>query len=429
MLAYRFRPCSDLISNVAALLPGVLLSARRRVTAVLTAGLAATTLGWRAPANAADQVWPVPPSATITIDGKGFGHGRGLSQYGALGRAQDHQTYREIVRFYYPGTRWGTDSGQVKVLITRDTTRDVVVASRGGLTVRSLGSGNTSTLPAKRDGRAVNRWRITPASGGNSAVAYRTGAWHQWRVLAGDAQFAAGGRPVELFTPAGTVEYRGALRSASTTGLDRDTVNILSLDSYLKGVVPQEVPALWHPEAVKAQAVAARTYAAYERDHAPGSRHYQLCDTAHCQVYGGFSAEHPSSNAAVDATAREVVTWGGEPAFTQFSASNGGYSVAGQFDYLPAQPDPYDHYDPDHDGGDGWRTTVADTEIEDAYFLENLAAISIDSRDATGRVETIELTTSKGWTGTVTGESFRLKLGLRSTLFTISDVQESPPGA
>ena len=65
--------------------------------------------------------------------------------------------------------------------------------------------------------------------------------------------------------------------------------------------MPLEIPALWSPEAVRAQAVAARTYAAYERAH-PRAGHYQLCDTSSCQVYGGYDAEHPASNAAVDAT-------------------------------------------------------------------------------------------------------------------------------
>ena len=401
-----------------------------RVVAVLSAA-ALAVLGLVAPANAVDPVFPVPPSATITIDGLGFGHGRGLSQYGALGAAQQGRTHEQILRFYYPGTGRGEVAGQVKVLITRDTSRDVVVGARVGLTVRGLGTGRTWTLPARRDGRRVARWRITPVSAGRSAVSFRTGAWHRWRLVAGDAQFAAGGRPIELFTPAGPVDYRGALRSASSssTGLDRDTVNILPLDSYLKGVVPREVPALWPTEAVRAQAVAARTYAAYERAHAPASRHYQLCDTAHCQVYGGFSAEHPSSSAAVVATARTIVTAGGEPAFAQFSASNGGYSVAGDFAYLQARPDPYDHYDPDGDG-DGWRTTVTDQDIEKAYNIDDLASIRIDTRDGKGewggRVQTITLTSAKNWTGTVTGESFRRNLGLRSTLFTITSVDETP---
>ena len=138
-------------------------------------------------------------------------------------------------------------------------------------------------------------------------MSYKTGRWHEWRVVGGDAELSAGGKPIKLLTPAGAVRYRGVLRSASPRGsaTQRDTVDILPLESYLKGVVPREVPALWHRHAVRAQTIAARTYAAYERAHAAAG-HYQICDTAHCQVYGGYSAEYPTSNDAVDATAHEI---------------------------------------------------------------------------------------------------------------------------
>ena len=83
------------------------------------------------------------------------------------------------------------------------------------------------------------------------------------------------------------VAYRGTLRA-----IKGDTVNILPLDDYLKGVVPREVPASWKPAAVQAQAVAARTYAAFGRRE-PQASHYQICDTTACQVYGGYSDEGP----------------------------------------------------------------------------------------------------------------------------------------
>ena len=86
--------------------------------------------------------------------------------------------------------------------------------------------------------------------------------------MKGEAEISAGGRPVQLRTEqGGAVRYRGSLRSArpSDRSKRRDTVNVVSLESYLRGVVPREVPASWKPAAVQAQAIAARTYAAYER--------------------------------------------------------------------------------------------------------------------------------------------------------------------
>ncbi len=409
------------------------------VAASMLLALLLPTLPASAAAESAES-WPVPDQATIALDGLGFGHGRGLSQYGALGRGRDGQGYRDIVEFYYPGTEWGTAGGTVKVLVTRDTSDDVVVGARRGLTLRALAAGKRWKLPERvRKNRSsrktvpVKRWRIVPARRGRSAISYRAHGWHDWRTVRGDAEFAASGRPVALHTPDGVVAYRGTLRSATPPGAPtrRDTVNVVKLDAYLKGVVPSEVIAsVWPAETIKAQAVAARTYAAYERDHAPSARHYEICDTASCQVYGGYSAEYPTSNNAVRATARQVLTYAGSPVFAQFSASNGGYSVAGSFEYLVAQADPFDHYDPDREGGDGWATEVTSADIENAYNIENLSGISIDSRDGLGewggRVQTITLTTAKGGQYPVTGDSFRRNLGLRSTYFTITGVDETP---
>ncbi len=396
----------------------------------LTLGLVLAAVLVPAGAASADPPWQVPDDATITIDGLGFGHGRGLSQYGALGRGRAGQAYGGIVDFYYPGTTWSKAAGSVRVLVSQDTTTDVVVDARPRLTVRALGARRV-TLPTALSGRRVTRWRILPVSGGRSAVAALTDRWTTWTVLGGDAEFAAGGRPLTLRTPAGAVAYRGAVRSATPSGqpAERDTVNVIGFDGYLRGVLPREVIAsVWPVETLRAQAVAARTYAAFERAHVPAGRHYDVCDTTSCQVYGGAGAEHPRTDEAVAATAGEILTSGGQPAFTQFSASNGGWSVAGPTTqpYLVARADPFDHYDPDGVGGDGWRTTVTSADVERAFNLTNLTGLAVETRNGQGqwggRAVSVRLTSSTGWTGTVSGDSFRRSLGLRSTYFTLADV-------
>ena len=246
-------------------------------------------------ASAAVDSWRVPTRATVTVPGHGYGHGHGLSQYGAQRAARQGLGYRRIVEFYYPGTRWGRAGGKVSVLISADTSEDVVVDARSRLTLRGRGSGRLEARPAEREAVA-DRARLPRPQRGvlqDPPLAPLARGPRRRRVL--------GGRAADpLRTPAGAVRYRGVLRSASPAGsrTTRDTVNVLPLDSYLRGVLPREVPALWHPHAVRAQAVAARTYAAYERAH-PIARHYQICDTAHCQVYGGASAEHPAADDAV----------------------------------------------------------------------------------------------------------------------------------
>ena len=118
-------------------------------------------------------------------------------------------------------------------------------------------------------------------------------------------------------------------------------MNRVPLDAYVQAVVPNEMPALWHQAALRAQAIAARSYAAYEVSHS-NNPVYQLCDTSLCQVYGGKSSEYPSTNEAVAKTAGQIRTHHGSAAFTQFSASDGGWTSDGGQPYLPAQKDPYD---------------------------------------------------------------------------------------
>jgi len=368
-----------------------------------------------AAAGAATPGVTVPPDAWVTIDGHGFGHGHGLSQYGAEGAARKGLTAQRIVDFYYPGTGHGRAGGSVKVKITADDDNNTVVMARSGLVARDYRAGTSWTLPTNL---GATRWRFSVAAGNATALTYlASGAWHRWKTLKGDGAFTAGSQPVTLVTPDGQVAYRGTLQSRrpSSASTNRITVNVLSLENYLRGVVPREIPASWSPAAVRAQAIAARTYAAYERAH-PASSVYQICDTASCQVYGGYSAEHPDSDAAISATAGKIQTYDGGPAFTQFSASDGGWNSAGSQPYLVAQQDPYDGWsgNPYH----SWTVRVDATKIEQAWSaLGDLQGITVTSRDGNGewggRVLTLVLS-GRDNDVPVSGDTFRSLLGLRS---------------
>ncbi|HTW18523.1 MAG TPA: SpoIID/LytB domain-containing protein [Nocardioides sp.] len=368
------------------------------------------------PAQAADR-WAVPAGSTVTISGHGYGHGHGMSQYGAQGAARQGLSHDQILAFYYAGTTPGKIAGRVSVQISADTTDDLLVRARAGLTVTDRKTGRRWTLP--RNGARL--WRVATNRKGVTRVTYRTDRWHRWRVLRGDGEIAAGGRPVTLVTPSGDRPYRGRLRHASVAGGGHDTVNVLSLEAYLRGVVPLEMPATWSPAAVRAQAVAARTYAAYERAH-PRSRHAQLCDTTSCQVYGGYAAEHPASNAAIAATRGSVLLDGGRPAFTQFSSSSGGWTSAGSVPYLRAFEDVYDGWsgNPVH----AWTVRLAPARLERAWpRIGTLRDIRVTARDGNGkwggRVRSVTLTGSAG-SVTVSGDTFRSVLGLRSTYLTFA---------
>ncbi len=371
------------------------------------------------PASADDPFDDVPDNATITIRGDGSGHGRGMSQYGAYSAARQGVKYRAILQTYYPKTRWKQTRGSIEVLVSRDRDNNLVVGHHQKLTVRSLKSGRTW----RADARGATRWRVTRKPSGVNQVAYFNGRWRPWKKIRGNVQLAAGGGALTLFTPKGKVRYRGALRSALDDRRNRVTVNVLPLEQYLRGVVPSEMRAsTWPQHALRAQAVAARTYADWRRNR-PMDVAYDICDTALCQVYGGASAEYPTSDKAVRATAREILTFRRKPAFTEYSASNGGHTVSGGKPYLPARKDPYEGTSKDYYG---WTVQVTAAQMEAEYNYDDLELIAIEERDGLGprggRVLKVRVTARSGFTDTVTGEDFRRDWGLPSTLFTITSV-------
>lgn len=376
------------------------LLARAALTALATVAPLAVVPGVVAPA-------PAAAAAEFQLDGRGWGHGKGMSQWGAQEAATDGLGFRQIMNFYYPGTRVGSASGNIRVLITAETRQALVVGHRSGLSVRSVTSGASYTL--KRAG--ATRWRITPsADSATSKVWVYDGTWRLVRSIAGQAEFVA--PSIRLYLPSGSKVYRGKLRSASASG-QRDVVNIVSLETYLRGVVPEEMPALWETEAVKSQAVAARSYAAYERANT-NRGHFDVYDTTQSQVYEGAGAEVAQSDAAIAATRGEIRTYGGKPAFTQFSSSNGGWTVKGSQPYLVARADPYDPVRP-------WHWTLTQAELRAAApGIGTATAVQVVARDGHGdwggRAVTVRVTGTLKKVD-VPADTFRSRIGLLSTYF------------
>ena len=271
------------------------VTAASYTTSPSTSASAASTT----PANSTAK--NVPASKEYTFKGHGYGHGIGMGQYGAEGGARAGASYSKILSTYYPGTALGTKGGSIRVLITGDSTNSVMVESRSGLTLRYISSNKTLALPTTVSGNKVVRWSIEPLSSDpkKSVLRYRTtGAWTTYKntTWTGAAQFEAS--TLSLVMPAGANRtYRTALRSVqpSSGSSSRDTVNVLSLENYTRGVVAREMPASWHAEALKAQSVAARTYGVRSIS---STRYYDICDTTSCQVYGGVSAETSATDSA-----------------------------------------------------------------------------------------------------------------------------------
>jgi SpoIID/LytB domain protein len=367
----------------------------RRITRRGLAGLAAALLA-ASGATLLDApqagALTVSPGGALTVVMLGNGHGHGMSQYGARGAAIAGLGTARILRFYYPGTTLVNDRRpRIRVQISGAGARLTVVAV-DDLTV----TGSTDPLPSA----GVREYRLAQGAG-SGLVLQRlddTPGATWTRVGTGLPDGATFHRtswaPLRLVRPGGAeTDYFGFLSAFRNTASGRaggvTTVNRVGLDNYTAGVVSSEMPTTWQRAAVNAQAVAARTYGAYAMAH-PQSRHYDICDTSWCQVYGGHDRYDAAGQQvwsdyrrAARATANEVLEYDGSPVFAQFSASNGGWTVAGDEPYLQSRQDPYDN----STSGDPYlyyRRKVSISALASALGLKTITQVAVTSRDGNG---------------------------------------------
>jgi SpoIID/LytB domain protein len=209
------------------------------------------------------------------------------------------------------------------------------------------------------------------------------------------------------------------LRTADVTGAHFDTINILPLETYLRAVVPRESPSSWRPAALQAQAVAARTYAAYHRSRA-GSRAYDLCDTTACQVYAGWGSEVATTNAAIRATAGQIRLYRNAPIMAEFSSSNGGATAAGSVSYQVMKADSWDAYPGNRNPSVPWTMMRTSAALQAAFGVGAVRSMKVLRRTGVGpgggRVLSVEVIGATG-RKVLTGDQVRSKLRLRSNWF------------
>lgn len=253
----------------------------------------------------------------------GPGHGRGMSQVGALDRATSGATADAILAHYYPGAQLGTiGPTTVRVRLTVYDNETLDVYSDSGLMVagRRVVSGQAAHLTP------------TPGGGANVVVTIGCDGDVLWQGSTDDPwayPTAAGSdRPAaEHLKVCDGHTFRGAL-GVTQDGGQPVTVNQLDVEDYLLGVVPAEMQANWADkggaEALRAQAITARSYALAEQRYP----YAQTCDTTDCQVYPGTEKEDPRAAAAVHSTAGQVLLRDGHILRTEYSkAPDGGQPI------------------------------------------------------------------------------------------------------
>ena len=359
-------------------------------------------------------------ATSIAFKGRGFGHGIGMSQYGAYGGSQSGAMASTILGRYYPGTALADSSRYIRVLVTADDDGSLAVLAASNL--RFLQGSRSISLPTSVNGAPVSHWRIEPLASDRrqSTLRYKSGStWRTYQNMtwSGAADFAA--PTMRLAMPGGgTVTYRYKLRAAqaSSSSTTRQTVNVVHLNDYTRGVVAREVPSSWPEQALRAQSIAARTYGL--RSISSGGW-YDICDTTSCQVYGGASAETARTNAAVASTANRVLTYQGFPAFTQFSSSSGGFTNQGSQPYLRPVNDPWDGTSANPNRS--WTQNVSVSTIRARYpSIGTPQRLRVTKRNGHGadggRVSSLQIIGSAG-SVTVTGPAARSAFGLKSDWF------------
>lgn len=366
------------------------------------------------PATIAPPPTPAPAPAiapagpTFVFTGHGFGHGIGLSQYGAEGYAEHGTTYDQILAHFYPGTTLGsTPAAQVRILLAEGR-KTLTVSSDAPFSVTD-GSGVSHPLqPGSYAFGPGLRLRLDPAAPA--------------QPLPGPLVFSPSSAPLRLKHP-----YRGLL-SVSSDGRRLRVIDTVGLEGYLYGVVTSEMPSYWSPEALKAQAVAARSYALA---HGKPTGDFDLFADTRSQVYGGIDAETPESVAAVDATGGQVLLYNGQVADTLFSSSSGGrtaalvdvWPTAKPVPYLVSVDDPFDTISPYHDWGP---LAISAAEVAKALKLPGTLLDLQTTGSASGRVDQVIAVGSLAEV-LFSGTDLRRALRLRSTWFDVGLLAIDPP--
>ncbi|HEV7483970.1 MAG TPA: SpoIID/LytB domain-containing protein [Solirubrobacterales bacterium] len=345
-------------------------------------------------------------SVNWVVHGRGFGHGVGMSAYGAYGYALHGKSYQFILGHYFTGTTLGTLPGPRVVRVLLDISPGDVGFS-AATSACGVALDPARSYEAHRSGTAV----VLRSSGGK-----RLADCGRKLRAAGKGQIAI----------AGVGTYRGALETVPTESSSGslNVVNALAVDQYVKGVIPNESPPSWPAEELKAQAVASRSFALTA---GVGGNGFDLYADTRSQVYKGLESEYSTSNAAAAATRGQVVMYGGKVAETLFSACSGGHTESIQnvfggaaIPYLQGVPDPYDGACPLHT----WTLEFSGPEISSklgAYLEGKLKQVVITKTGASPRIIEAKLVGTGGVT-TVSGEQLEVALGGYDTWMTFEKV-------
>lgn len=229
-------------------------------------------------------------------------------------------------------------------------------------------------------------------------------------------------------------QYYGGFRFERIGGGESTVVNIVDMDDYIRGVIPYEMSPSWPLEALKAQAVAARSYALYNMRASSShskNHHFDLCTTTDCQVYYGLERANDVTDRAVDETAGQLALYDGKPIQAVYSSSHGGASESaknvwgGEVAYLQGVIDPYEADAADKISGYYWTKTFTAQDVKnrlhEAGYTTCADVVKLTpTLSATGNTISITVTDINGTNFTFSRDKLGRVIGsYRSRHFTI----------
>lgn len=378
-------------------------------------------------------------TGSIAVNGSGFGHGVGMSQYGAYGQAKANPalTGAQIARYYYTGSTVTSYKDNVPLRINVGHARTTMAlrstrvgSGGGGFTARVAGLADrwvpvTQYVTVGRTTTGVllvvrNASDGRPVAGGDLRGASASLIWSQRHTTLD-------------VTTSGTKRYRWGTLGLVGLGSAFEGVLTVDMHSYLKGVA--EMPSSWPKGALQAQAIAARTYALYHyragQISSCGGCH--LYDSTKSQVYAGWAKESEPTYGAFwvaavaltqTADTGQTILYGGVPVDAFFFSSSGGRTRNSEDVWTTALPyarsvaDPWSVDKTINPSYAAWSRSASVPALLALFGLPDLSSVRVSARDAGGAARTLTALASNGATASVTGEAFRGTLRLPSSWVT-----------
>lgn len=399
---------------------------------------------------------PCSPPSEFTVNGTGYGHGVGLSQWGALGQAREGRSTAEILSHYYPGTKLQTltepDDLRIGLLHQASFAQvrtETINGAGGGLEITVGSTVHPGVAGANYRLEPSDSYvRVTQSLGGEQTVLGRANrVTLRWSGTADPGGAGSAPTLLNVIGPGesfasprhryryGTVE----VEPVSTSGGQRlAVVNVIDMDSYLRGIA--EVPANWPQEALQAQAIASRSYALAK--YRSGTRSACLCHMDdgggpyYDQTFHAWYVETGTYGAqwvrAVRESTGQAVTYGGSPIPAFYTAATGGRTQASSEVWggagYPWSVSVDDRWSLSVAGNpyESWNVTASQARMGQIFGVSDIMTIEVSPSSTSKAAASLIATTYDGRTASVSGTSFRSALGLRSTY--ISSVLGDQPG-